>query len=191
MAKEHVPALLDAYLALGADAIASAAIARANADGEGSFRVALVVHDDLKGGWTNRFATEFSLRFESGAMRKRGWIVAPLWTSEEPSPAAVEAAVLAAVHRTAFIVRNGEAATLGARMQQEGEALHRAGARVGLDAEELAYTREVLAPHLDSASMPTTVVALFGDVAADSLSFPRLGLSPNAGLELALMDVRP
>lgn len=188
MAKEHVPALLDAYLALDADAIAARAVAGAQAEGEGSYRVALVLHDDAKGGWTNRWTTEFSLRFETGAMRKRGWIVAPLWSSEEPSAAAVESAVLVAIHRTSFIVRNGEATTLRARMQQEGEALRRAGARVTLDAEELAYTREVLARHLDSSSMPTTVAALFGDHAADSLSFPRLGLSPNAGLELAMME---
>ena len=57
-----------------------------------------------------------------------------------------------------------------------------------LDIEELAYTHEVLMPHLDTPIeiMPVIVAALFGDSAAVSLGYPPLGLSDNAGLSLAL-----
>src|ERR1700741_4342261 len=57
MGKDHVPALIDEYLALGAEAIATEATAEAVAlqTSDREFRVALVVSDDLKGGWTNRW----------------------------------------------------------------------------------------------------------------------------------------
>jgi hypothetical protein len=61
MAKEHVTALLDALLALDADGVAAQAVAEAVAhlaDEPGDFKVALVVVDDLMGGWTNRYAEE-------------------------------------------------------------------------------------------------------------------------------------
>jgi hypothetical protein len=60
-----------------------------------------------------------------------------------------------------------------------------------LDAEDLAYTREVLASFLDADDMRTCVECLFGDAAAPTLGFTPQGLSPWAGLALALHDARP
>lgn len=70
----------------------------------------------------------------------------------------------------------------------EGHALAYAGVAQWLDAEELAYTRAVLEPHLDSTHYPTLLVALEGDVAAKALGYEPLGLSSKAGLPLALAE---
>src|SRR5438309_8889120 len=69
MGKDHVTALLDALLALDADGIATRALADASAqvaNDSGDFKVALVIADDLMGGWTNRYDYEFSIRFGHG-----------------------------------------------------------------------------------------------------------------------------
>ena len=55
-----------------------------------------------------------------------------------------------------------------------------------LDAEDIAYTREVLIPYLDADDMRTCIECLFGDVAGRTLGFTPRGLSPWAGLALAL-----
>ena len=63
MGKDHVTRLLDALLALDADGIAARATAEAAAelaDVPGDFKVGLVISDDLLGGWTNRYANEFT-----------------------------------------------------------------------------------------------------------------------------------
>ena len=60
-----------------------------------------------------------------------------------------------------------------------------------LDAEDIAYTREVLIPYLDADDMRTCIECLFGDAAARTLGFTPTGLSPWAGLALALDDARP
>jgi hypothetical protein len=87
MGKDHVPALIDDYLALGAEEIAEDEVrGAASSDPAPGYRVALVVSDDLKGGWTNRWASEYSHRIEYGAITKRGWLVGILWTSEPASP---------------------------------------------------------------------------------------------------------
>src|SRR5947209_17165069 len=113
MGKEHVTVLLDAYLALDADGIATRALAEASAqvaDTPGDFKVALVVVDDLKGGWTNRYDYEFTLRF--GQRPRAGsrpkwlkdyWLTGVLWSSEPTSESAVREAVLSVVYRTAYI----------------------------------------------------------------------------------------
>src|SRR4029077_14645061 len=66
MGKEHVTAVLDQLLALGGDQVGAEAAALASdalSDVPGDFKAAVVVADDLLGGWTNRFDYEFTLRF--------------------------------------------------------------------------------------------------------------------------------
>jgi hypothetical protein len=59
-----------------------------------------------------------------------------------------------------------------------------------LDEEELEYTRAVLAPYLEAGDKRTAIECLFGDMAARSLGFTPRGLSPWAGLSLALHDAQ-
>jgi hypothetical protein len=191
MGKEHVVAHLDAALALDADGLAAQACAAATdelAELPGDFRAALTVADDLKGGWTNRYADEFTMRCPvPGA--KRFWITGVLWSSEAPTADLIRQTMLAAVYRSAYALRYGPARTLRDLLAQEGYATARAGCTTpALDPEDIEYTRQVIAPFLDVTDMRTCVECLFGDVTAESLGFSRRGLSPWAGLALALHD---
>ena len=59
-----------------------------------------------------------------------------------------------------------------------------------LETSDLDYTREVLQPHLGATDMPTLIPCLFGDPAAHALGYPPQGLSPRAGLALALSEAQ-
>jgi hypothetical protein len=204
MAKDHVTALLDALLALDADGIAARTVAEASAqlaDEPGDFKVAVVILDDLMGGWTNRYAEEFTWRFQVGPARpdkvclphwtKYYWVNGILWSSEPATERAVREAVLAAIYRAAYVQRHGPARTLCAMLTQEGCVMARAGCTGPvLDEEEIAYTREVLTPFLDAGDKRTAIECLFGDMAGRTLGFTPRGLSPFAGLALALYDAR-
>jgi hypothetical protein len=211
MGKAHVTALLDHLLELDADRIAAAAAKEASAnlaDVPGEVKAAIVVADDLKGGWTNRYDYEFTLRFgkprdpdrsrlpRAAALRppnwsKFIWIIGVLWSSEPATAHAVREAMLTATYRFGFIQRHGLPQTLGEMLVQEGQVMARAGCTTPvLDEEDLAYTREVLAPHLGSGDMRTCIECLFGDAAGKTLGFEPRGLSPWAGLALALDDGR-
>jgi hypothetical protein len=75
MAKDHVTALLDAYLAMDADGIGArvaAEVAVRLADVPGDFKVGLVVADDLMGAGTNRYNDEFTFRFGPGHVPSGG-----------------------------------------------------------------------------------------------------------------------
>jgi hypothetical protein len=211
MGNDHVSALLDALLALGADELAAGAAADAAsqmADVAGECKVALVVADDLMGGGTNRYDYEFTLRFGPTDTRSRAgpsvpigsvlprwskhfWLACVLWSSEAPSERAVRQAVLTAAHRVAYVHRHGSARTLRDMLAQEGHVMATAGCTGPvLDEEDLAYTREVLIPYLDADDMRTAVECLFGDAAGRTLGFTPRGLSPWAGLALALHDAQ-
>ena len=59
-----------------------------------------------------------------------------------------------------------------------------------LDEDDIAYTREVLVPFLDASDKRTCIECLFGDAPGRTLGFTPRGLSPWAGLALALHDAR-
>ena len=204
MGKDHVTALLDAYLAMDADGIGArvaAEVAARLADVPGDFKVGLVVADDLMGVGTNRYHCEFTFRVGTdpgGRPPKRSrwfkdyWLQGVLWSSESPSERAVREAVLTAAHRVAYQHRHGPARTLRDMLTQEGQVMALAGCSgPTLDAEDIAYTREVLTPYLDADDMRTCIECLFGDEAGRTLGFTPRGLSPWAGLALALHDARP
>jgi len=194
MGKDHVPALIDAYLALGAEEIAQHAVDHADvrsatASAGAHYRVALVVSDDLKGGWTNRWASEYSHRIEYAAITRRGWLVGILWTSEPASEQHVREAVLTSIYRAEYLQTHAPPRTLGEMLVQEGHAMARAGCTTPrLDAADLAYTRGVIAPHLGATDRATVIACLFGDTAAHALGYPPQGLTDRAGLALALSD---
>ena len=195
MAREHVPAYLDALLAFDAEGVAAAAVADVLplvADLPGRYRFGLAVVDDRAGGWTNRFATDAAHRFDGRRVYSRGWCVGYLWTSEEPTPEAVRSETRRAVLRLGYELRHGPARTLADKLRQEGAVLAAAGGDVPtLDPDDLAYTRAVIAPLLAADDLHTTIAVLFGDAAGATLGFPPTGLSPNAGLAVAVADRCP
>src|SRR5262249_5394923 len=122
---------------------------------------------------------------------RRFWVTGVLWSSEVPSARAVREAVLTAAHRLAYVHSHGPARTLRDMLAQEGQVMAMAGCTGPvLDAEDLAYTREVLAADLDAEDMRTAIECLFGDAAGRTLGFTPRGLSPWAGIALALAEAR-
>ena len=194
MGKDHIPALIDEYIALGAEQIAQNAIAHppyALHHPHPPYKLCLVVSDDLKGGWTNRWASEYAHRIEGQAITKRGWLTGILWTSEPASAAAVRDAVLVEIYRAEYLRTHAAPNTLRAMLDQEGYAMARAGCTSpSLDADDLAYTRASIEPHLDARDRATVIPCLFGDPAAIALGYPPQGLTERAGLALALSDAR-
>jgi hypothetical protein len=201
MGRDHVPALIDDYLALGAERIAEDAIAEASRNLPESpdpprlphppFKICLVVSDDLKGGWTNRWASEYGHRIEGAAITKRGWLTGLLWTSEPASEARVREAVLTSIYRAEYLQKHSIPKTLGEMLNQEGYAMARAGCTSpSLEGDDIAYTRSVITPHLHATDRATVIACMFGDAAAIALGYPPHGLSDRAGLALALDDAQ-
>ncbi|SIO00380.1 hypothetical protein SAMN05444166_1995 [Singulisphaera sp. GP187] len=196
MAGDDVAVLIDALIDLDTEEVATRAAVEASSQHTElvrCFSMGLVVADDVGGGWTNRYASEFFLITGRGRSSpfQQSWIAGVLWSSEPATVRGVWETVQTAVHRTASIHRNGAAQTLRDYLSQEGDAMARAGCVAPtIDAEDLEYTRQLLTPELDETNPRTIMECLFGDEASRTLGFTPRGLSYRAGLALALHDAR-
>ena len=152
----------------------------------GEFKISLIVVDDLKGGWTNRFLVDFNTRFRDGSYRKRRFAVANLWSSQEFTLEEALLQVRMTLNRLAYSQHFGEAKSLRQMMSQEGYAMCKSDVPPPeFEPDELEYIQEILAPLRELDSEPVLIPALFGDVAASQLGYTQLGLTPEAGLKLA------
>jgi hypothetical protein len=184
MAREHVAEVLDVMLGFDAEGIARQAAVEAaqRLSGDGTIEVIAIVIDDARGGWTNRYITDFEVRFTafSGAP---AWAQAVVWSSEGTDAERFRRTVLSTISRSAHIGAHGNASTLREMLQQEGRAARFAGGPDReLSADDLAYTIEVITPHLDSTERPTQMSCLYGDDAAREVGYEPLGLSSWAGI---------
>lgn len=198
MARNHVADALDTLLAVGAEDVAREALVEAEerlGRPDVALRVGLVLADDIGGAWTDRDSTEANrLRFVARPMLDRKWIAVVFWTSDRATKKTVREEVLVTVYRELYLLKNDPPLTLHGMMLLEGTARAFAGATTpALDEEELAYTREVIEPHLDCRAFedfPTAFTCLYGDEAARRLGYPPLGLSSRAGCALGLAEAR-
>jgi hypothetical protein len=193
MGREHVAARLDEWIALDAEVLAVQMLHEAESrlpqPLQGEIKHGFSILDDLRGGWTNRYSVEVGLYFYGGVGRG-GWLTTALWVSDAADRQHLRQLIFNNVYRVWYLQQYGEAKTLRALMQQEGQGATFAGHTQSLDPDDLEYSRYVLQPHLDSTHFPLWVAAMFGDEAARTLGYPVLGLSARAGFAVALDDVR-
>jgi len=196
---ERQAGYLDCLIAMGAEELAQATadkVVKEFADFHDRFRLMLVVADVPRNGWTERRLTDAEWRFTLNetllkSMTLEGfdrWVSVLLWTDTEATEAYVTREVRGALYRALRARYLGSARTLSEMMQQEGRVLAYAGYTPELDAEELEYSREVIAPYLQSADFPVCFAALYGDAAAKQVGYEALGLSADAGFQVALHD---
>lgn len=191
MGKDHVLKALEAWIALDAEALVTATLQEAAKRLEydlQALKVGLVIVDDLKGDWTNRYFNDAGFRFKLEGIRTMGWLAIPLWSSEAPSLELLRLEVLEGCARVAYFWERGEPKTLIEMMRQEGHVAAFAGRQTSLNSDDLEYTRIVLEPLLESTHQPTQMAALYGDAISVELGYPPLGISPRAGFELALFE---
>jgi hypothetical protein len=189
MAKQHANRQLEVWLALGVEEELIRILEEANQTfsklefGE-VIHVGLTLVDDLKGGWTDSILTDWGLRFPEKI--NPNWVCVPLWTKYSQTLEVLQTNAKMAIGRFVWQVQHGNALTLREMLEQEGYAQGFAGAKTMMPREDLAYTQAVLEPLLENTDKPTLIAALYGDDAAKHVGYPALGLSGDAGFELAL-----
>ncbi len=179
MAKPHVLEQLLKLRTIEVESIMQEVIAAENAEcadllGNEIFFVSLVLADDLMGGWTNRYTTDYSARFETEALLKRQFVTPYCWSSESIDALLIRSRIRAAMIRTAYQLTHSAATTLESHIEQETyiqEALGERGLLAGLsDSARTYYNRYKL-----SEEHGRIISFLYGDEAAKQLGYEPVG----------------
>jgi hypothetical protein len=193
---------LDDLLALEAEDFAAKICKQASQELESDavYRVMLVVVDEPRNGWTQRYLTDADWRFpgmtkpipkNSLANGFDRWVSVQLWTTEfdgqtrVPTLAYVRQETRAALARAEYQRIHGYPITLKDMMLQEGTVMTFSGEEIDLEPDDLKYSQAILEPLLNSTDYPTNFAAMYGDEAAISVGFPPLGLSSRTGFALS------
>jgi hypothetical protein len=179
MAKEHVLMQLNSLKKMGAEEAIQNELKKLNSTlpNQGShsqFKVALNLADDLKGGWTNKFTTDYDIRFKLNPYLKRGFCVSIIWTSEQHSIDLIVKRTLQGVYRTIYRLSQSQPKTLLEHVAQEDFVL------IAIN-QQVKHNQNFLELHKNSENYHVIFNYFYGDQASEMMAFPVYG---STGLNL-------
>ena len=181
MGKEHVAERLIGLKNLDAEKLVSEILNKmspqfANVDPAGEYKVSISLADDLKGGWTNRFTTDYQHKFNTSAFLKRRFITIQFWTSDTLSIELIASRTMESIFRLVYQLQFPKQETLEEHIRQEAFVNNKLKLVSGINPVDVAYYQRFYREHKDSIDYPLIFNFLYGDRAAENLGYKPMGI---------------
>jgi hypothetical protein len=174
MAKEHVLDKLNELKKLDAERIMQNVLLKLNenlaCNNDVKYKVVLNLCDDLMGGWTSRYTTDFDSKFNINALVKRQFCTPVFWSSEFYSTHLIQKRTLECALRTQYWLEKSKPNTLREHVEQEQfvfQNSYESNQILQLKKKEKFYMK-----HSESDSYPLIFNFFYGNEASESLGFP-------------------
>jgi len=190
MAKEHVLEKLAELEDLRVEEVMLNAISNFNRKNETKtskeIQVLFNLADDLKGGWTNRYAADFDSKFKINALVSRGFCTPYLWSSENYNTELIYSRTMAYAYRTKYWMEHERLKSLEDFLQQEAYVFKNTSAKQRhlLDGD-FQEVEAFFMSNRSSEDYPLIFNFFYGDEASESLGYPLYGNSTRKGFEYA------
>lgn len=180
MAKGHVLDKLNELKAIGAEDVMKDAIKKINWKfaaqyKEKQFNVALNLSDDLRGGWTNRFTSDYDSKFRINGLFERNFCVPVFWSSEPVTKEIVRSRAMEYMLRTIYRIGHSTPVTLEEHFAQENFVADEMEYLESVPTARSPWNEEFYNEHKNSAEYALIFNFLYGDAASESLSFKTFG----------------
>jgi hypothetical protein len=123
MGKEHIVEKLMELRAMNAEELMKQTLQEINKKTDTSdsrvFKVALNLLDDLKGGWTNRYPSDYDSKFKLNALIKRQFCIPVFWSGENYSSVLIQERTMEYVLRTIYRLTHSQPITFKDHIEQE------------------------------------------------------------------------
>jgi hypothetical protein len=178
MAKEHARQKLQELKALDAEAIAaevSQDLTKELALQQAGrvIGIAITLSDDLKGGWTNRYTSDYDSKFKINALLSRNFCTPVFWTGEHFSADMIRQRILEYAWRMVYRQSHEAPQTLQEHIAQEIFVAKQAPLPVHMADEAITVVKALYQHYKDSDDYHTIFNFLYGSKASSSLEFPR------------------
>ncbi len=190
MAKEHVLEKIRELKALQAERLMEATISEFNETledaGDAQITVVLNLADDLKGGWTNFYTTDFDSKFKLNALVERNFCAPYFWSSESYTEQLINDRTLAYLGRTFYWKHHPKPITLEDHLKQEVFVCQRMRntSEKGPSGEYESIER-FFEVHRHSNQHSVIFNFFYGDSASQSLEYSSFGIQGKTGFDYA------
>ncbi|WP_299623499.1 hypothetical protein [uncultured Tenacibaculum sp.] len=190
MAKNHILQKISELENLRAEAIMEQTIKNFNTklveSSSKEITVVLNIADDLKGGWTNFFSTDFDSKFKLTPLINRSFCVPYFWTSELFSTELITNRTLEYLNRTFYRLKNPQPKTLREHLKQEIFSLKLEN-NYFQDYIESDFIKieKYYSENKNSEEYDRIFNFFYGDKGSESLGYKKYGIQKPTGYEYA------
>jgi hypothetical protein len=174
MAKDHVFDKLLVLKTLDVETIIQDVLDRLNekmkGENKGNFKVAFNVCDDLLGGWTNRFTTDYDSKFKINALVKRQFCTPIFWSSESYDVDLIKKRTIEYALRTSYWLEKPKPNSLREHVEQEQFVIQNSTGFKQIP--QLEKYKDFYTEHSESDNYPLIFNFFYGDEASQLLGFP-------------------
>lgn len=191
MAKEHILTKISELESLEAEKIMEQAIEEFNVKLGNSHTneviVVLNLADDLKGGWTNFYSTDFDSKFKLNALVKRNFCTPYFWASESYSEEIIKMRTTEYLNRTLYRFDNPQPKTLSDYLNQEVYVAQKANKTCAEKLKATAFDQiESFYNKNKNTEEYSKIFNFFcGDNGSESLGYEKHGINTKTGYEYA------
>lgn len=186
MAKEHIVAKIEELETIEAETIIEQVIAEFNSRMDNTqrsdFQVVLNIADDLKGGWTNFYSTDYESKFKISGLIARNFCSPYFWTSEKYTEQLVNLRTKEYLYRTLYGISNSKPKTLQDHIEQEvyvvKNTINDPSLKHNLKFEEI---HDYYNKNRNTEDYSLIFNFLYGDVASVNLGYKQYGLDDHTG----------
>ncbi|HET6226288.1 MAG TPA: hypothetical protein VFF27_08420 [Bacteroidia bacterium] len=181
MGKAHVLKKLMELKALGVEDVMQDTLTAINkmlsSDDGKKIQVSPALADDLGGGWTNRYTTDYDSKFNVNDMFKRNFCTPLFWVSENYSVEIIKERTADYCARAFYRASTPQPTTLGDHIKQEAfVADHNIFKIKEAPLTNSSTIHTLFKSHKDSSSYPTIFNFLYGDSASKELGHSAYGI---------------
>ncbi len=190
MAKDHILEKIDELEKIDAEKLIEDTIHELNSKQNTSTNekclVVLNIADDLKGGWTNYYATDFDSKFKLNAFVSRKFCVPYFWTGESYSEEIIKNRTIEYLRRTLYRLSNPQPKTLEEHLEQE---IYAAAIKTNTPLpHEKTYFKKIedyYTKNKKSEKYDRIFNFFYGDEGSESLGYKKYGIAKPSGYDLA------
>jgi len=182
MARPHVLKVLLRLKTLNIEKIIFDTIKNIQVELETEFRVTFNLSDDIKGGWTNRYSTDFDSKFKIQGLVKHKFVTPYFWVSEDIDEDLIRNRTLEYCFRTMYFLEHSTPKRLRDFVEQERYVYRKLKYPVAkINNNDLALANQFYKENQDSEDYNLIFNFLYGHDAAESLKYKSLNFPNDLG----------
>jgi hypothetical protein len=181
MAKEHLLDRLKELKNLGAEQIIEETLNDLNdhnfsKNSNRNFKVAINLSDDLKGGWTNHFTSDYDSKFKINGYFSRNFCIAIFWSSEIFTKDIIRERTLEYIFRTVYWLSKPKPKTLKEHLEQEIFVASQTKKNGKVRETDIIGLDKFYKDNENTDNYHIIFNFFYGDKASASLGFPTYGI---------------